>query len=46
MKWNKYTKRIAITVEIIEQIIDGRIIPVGLTLPADSSIPIIEVGRS
>ena len=33
-------------VEIIEQIIEGNIIPVGLELPADASMPIIDVGKS
>lgn len=33
-------------VEIIEQIIDGRIIDEGFELPAFDNIPIIDVGRS
>ena len=36
----------AIKVESIEQIIDGKIIPVGFALPADSSMPIIDVGKN
>lgn len=31
---------------MIEQIIDGKIIPLEFLLPADSSIPMIEVGKS
>ena len=46
MKWNKYTSKIAMAVEIIEHKIDGRIIDVGSLLPALASIPIIDVGRS
>ena len=36
----------AIVVEIIEQRIDGRIIDVGFELPAETNIPIIDVGKS
>ena len=36
----------AIMVEISEQMIDGKIMPVGFELPAFDSMPIIDVGRS
>ena len=36
----------AIVVEISEQIIEGKIMPVGFELPAFESMPIIDVGSN
>lgn len=46
MKWNKYTSKIAIVVEMIEHTTDGKTMPVGFELPAASNIPIIDVGKN
>jgi len=46
MKWNMYTKKIDIKVDIIELRIDGIIIDDGFLLPAFDNIPIIDVGKS
>lgn len=44
--WNKNTSKIAIVVEIIEQRIEGKIMPVGFVLPALDNMPIIDVGNN